>query len=193
MLTPEQREFKTAHINLLAPPSGRRPQLVAALEALHESWDRQREIRIVEVGSTRDLRPIACIADGWSSRVFAWYVATVNGIFYSVDTDPRATEAVREVVGEWRPWLRAETKEGRAFLGNHKAPIDLLYMDGPSDADVHLAIWEAMKIRPRFVLFDDVSGEQYVPKGTKAIPAMIRAGYQLLWHRDRMALLRWPS
>lgn len=193
MLTPEQREFQTKHINMLAPPSGRRPTLVATLEALHESWDHKHEVRIVEIGSSRDLRPIGCIADGWSTRVWCWYAAQVNGIVYSIDTDPRATEAVREIVGEWKPWLRAETRQGQAYLANHKAPIDLLYMDGPSDADIHLDMYAVMKIRPRLILFDDVSGAEFVPKGTKAIPAMIKDGYELLWHRDKMALLRWAK
>lgn len=191
MLTPTQREFQTAHINLMAPPSGRRPGLVAALEAVHESWDRTREMRIVELGSTRDTRPIACIADGWSSRVFAWYCANVNGMLYSVDMNPEATEAVRDIVGEYRPWLRAQTKDGKSFLANYRAWMDLLYMDGPSDAQFHLDAYRGMKVRPRFVLFDDVAGAEFVPKGTTAILAMCQDGYELVWHRDKMALLRW--
>lgn len=190
--------LRTEHIHLLAPPSGRRDTLVAALELLHETNVPGQEVRIVEVGTSRDLRPSACLADGWATRVFAWYAAQVDGRVISIDPEPHANACALRIVGEFAPWLIQQQLLAQDFLAGFRARIDLAYMDGPHRDDttdpggVHLAMYRAAfgacpEGPPRFVLFDDADA-----KGGDAIPAMQEDGYTLLWTRDNQALLQWP-
>lgn len=183
--------LRTDDIHLLAPPSGRRDTLVAALEVLHK-LALPGETRIVEIGTTRDLRPIACLADGWATRVFAWYIAQVHGRLFVVDTDAFAIACAKEVVGPYLPWMRWRQGTGEGLLADHIDPIDLLYMDGPAAAQPHLDMYRALQVRPRLVLFDDV-GPDFGPKGSLAIPAMLEDGYQLVFHEKAQALLRCPA
>lgn len=190
--------LKTENIHLLCPPSGRRDTLVAALEELHRTNQAGQEVRIVEVGTSRDLRPSACLADGWATRAFAWYCAQVNGRVISIDPEPHANDVARTIVGEFRPWLVQQRMLAQDFLGGFKPRIDLLYMDGPHtddhihSAEVHLLIYRALLQRPRFVLFDDIANSTtWEVKGELAIPAMLEDGFELVFARQHQAFLRW--
>lgn len=189
--------LRSEHIHLLCPPSGRRDTLVAALELLHQTNAPGEEVRIVEVGTSRDARPIACLADGWATRVFAWYCSALpdgQGRVISIDPEPHANAAALRIVGEYAPWLVQHQMFAQDFLGGFKPRIDLLYMDGPHTDDhihsatVHLEIYRALLKPPRLVLFDDVD-----VKGAEAIPAMLADGWEQLWTRDNQALLRGPK
>ena len=86
------------------------------------------------------------------------------------------------------------------------APIDLLYMDGPADPGMHLAVYRGLRSPPRFVLWDDIilptdapgrwprwppKGDfpRWAVKGELAIPAMLEDGYRIVFERERQVLL----
>jgi hypothetical protein len=187
----------TEHIHLLAPPSGRRDTLVAALELLHAMAIPHPFI--VEIGTSRDPTPAGCLADGWGTRMFAWYASQVEGSVVSIDPAWKACRSARQVVADLATWVTIRQEYAEKVLPTLKERIDLLYMDGPHGADysfsarIHLEFYRALNAPPRLVLFDDIKTPDYGVKGTLAIPAMIADGYELLWVRGVQALLRWPE
>ena len=50
-----------------------------------------------------------------------------------------------------------------------------------------------MGCRPWLVLFDDILGGDFRVKGELAIPNMLADGYELVFRRERQALLRRAS
>lgn len=191
-----------------APGSGRRDTLVAALEALFARTP--ESAHIVEVGTSRNASPAAELADGWGTRMFGWYAAQTNGRVTSIDTRPQALANARKVVGPWGgPVTFVQGRAEDVVAG--RAPIDLLYMDGPSDAQVHLDIYRALPEPAALVLWDDIVLESDPPgrwpkwppkgtwewpkwaiKGTLAIPEMLEDGYRIRFARDRQVLLEAP-
>ena len=184
------------HIALLCPPSGRRPALVAALEALHR-WHLarpQQEVLIVEVGASRDGRwPYGCLADGWSTRCWCWYASAVgNGRVLTLDPDINALDTTKRICGEWWPFLVIRKAKAQEAMGLITRPISLLYLDGPSEADTQLSCWRNVlpDCRPPLVLIDDCHGDGYSPKGTLVVPVLLRGGYEIAWRMDGMILLQ---
>lgn len=193
-----------------APPSGRRDTLLSALEALHDATD-GGSCHIVEVGTTRNLRPRAMIYDGWATRLFAWYAHESGGRLTTIDTNQRAIQASKKLCQQWASavtWVHGDARTALAGIDS----IDLLYMDAVSEPTMHMEAWQALTCRPALVLWDDIvtpgdmcpgaepgevkpfppPGEtrQWAVKGALAIPAMLSDGYQVVFARDRQVLLR---
>ena len=184
-----------------APQSGRRRTLVLALQALHE---RAPGGLIVEVGTSRNPNRSAMLADGWATRVFAWYAEQTGGSVISIDNNPRAIQSAMRICGRYADRVRFVRARAELVVGGLEP--DLLYMDGPSDAAVHLAVYHALRHTPRLVLWDDIilpgeTGPKWPPrgrhapyavKGELAIPAMLDDGWTLLWAEGRQVLMEAP-
>lgn len=173
-----------------APASGRRSTIVQTLELLYDATG-GGPARIIEVGTLRDARAAACAADGWSTRIWAWYAQQVGGRVISIDPDPSALNAARTVLGtQYRGVVRFVRRYATDVIGQF-LPADLLYLDGPPEPETHLEIWDAVESAPPdFVLFDDIlDADTFAVKGALAIPSMLAAGYRLTFVRDRQALL----
>jgi len=189
--------MKTEHIHLLAPASGRRDTLVAALEALHELG--VEHPYLVEIGTSRDPTPAGCLADGWGTRMLGWYASQTEGAVVSIDPAWKACRSAHQVVGEFASWVTIRQEYAEKVLPTLSRRIDLLYMDGPHGNDyafsarIHLEFYRALRCKPRLVLFDDIKDPTFGVKGTLAVPAMIADGYELLWVRGVQALLRWSD
>lgn len=176
-------------IDAYAPKSGRRATLVNALERL---YDRRPEgAHIVEVGTTRNLSPQACASDGWATRVFAWYADGTGGRLTTIDNRTSALKTARALCGAWSDSVEFVCGDALGHIADMNG-IDLLYMDGPADAEFHFRLYRALASRPPLVLFDDILDLSYRVKGETAIPAMLRDGYFLRFLRDRQALLGVP-
>lgn len=166
---------------------------------------------IVEVGAARSVRPHALIDDGWATRVFAWYSAETGGRLTTIDPDRRALRCAHELTAPWSSsvdYVQDAAERRLAAFGS----IDLLYMDGPSDAVIHRRAWDALRCRPRLVLWDDIvtpghpvpgappqkKYKQWPPpgdlppwavKGADTIPLMLGTGYSIVFGLDRQVLL----
>jgi hypothetical protein len=181
-----------------------------AMERLHEITD-GGPCTIVEVGAARNLRPHALIDDGWATRVFAWYAAETGGRLTTIDPNRRALSCARQLTAPWSAAVDYVQDAAERRLAAFGA-IDLLYMDGPSDATMHRRAWDALRCRPRLVLWDDIVTpghpvpgappqkvyKQWPPpgnlpewavKGALAIPAMLEDGYTVVFAVDRQVLL----
>jgi len=173
------------------PANGRRATFEATLETLHEKCG-GRPVNIVEIGTSRNTIPAAMLADGWSTRVWAWYAAAVGGAVTTVDVAETSMASARVICADYHHCVTFVVADGADWLTHYGSPIDLLYMDGPGDSAFHLACIAALVERPKFILFDDVcptsewkAGGSDDPLGTKAktaIPRLLSGGYQLLWH-----------
>lgn len=189
-----------------APESGRRATLVEALEELHKLVPEQAHI--VEVGTARNLSPEACTNDGWATRVFAWYATETGGRLTTIDNRRLTMGRSREVCGGWADVVTFVCADAVVFADELRG-VDLLYMDGPSDAKMHLGLYRALPEHPRLVLFDDIVlpgepvgvwpkwppegvTEQWAVKGALAIPAMLEDGYRIVFAKGRQVLLQAP-
>ena len=203
-----------ADIERLAPASGRRSSLVAALEVV---WDRTDggPARIVEVGTSRNTSERAAQTDGWATRVFAWYAHNVGGRLTSIDVKPRAIVNARSIVGKYGAPVRFVLGDALRLLPPILAshPAVLLYVDGAVDAAWNLALWNAIlpQDRPPLVLLDDVIGDgpwtgpcaspswyaaaerPWGPRGTLLVPELRKQGYDLCCIRDHQILLSRPA
>jgi hypothetical protein len=193
-----------------APESGRRATLVRALELLHDARAGQPSV-IVEVGTSRGIIPLACITDGWATRVFAWYASQAGGKVLTMDIQERAIRAARQLCAAWEQSVEFLVASADDVLPT-LTQIDLLYMDGPADAEDNLRIYRSLPFLPRFVLWDDVIGWEswdpgplklapprwyeaaqqhrpWAPRGTLAIPVMETDGYRIVFHEEHQVLL----
>jgi len=106
-------------------------------------------LRIVETGTLRDPQPRARQGDGWSTLAWAEECARRGGRLFTVDANPEALAACREVTAAYaasivyvesdsvvflRLWSQALAVPGaRLCLDGavvEPRPIDLLYLDG---------------------------------------------------------------
>lgn len=176
-------------IDAYAPQSGRRSTLVAALERLYDR--KAKGVHIVEVGTARNLSPQACASDGWATRVFAWYAAGTGGKLTTIDNRASALKTARALCSEWSDSVDFVCGDALGHTADMNG-IDLLYMDGPADAEFHFRLYRALGSRPPLVLFDDIIDASYRVKGETAIPAMLGNGYGLVFRERRQALLAVP-
>lgn len=151
---------------------------------------------IVETGCARIEDNWA--GDGLSTLIWADYVNTFGGKFYSVDIDPKCVEFAKSKLA---PSDRVELvcQDSLEFLKEFKQPIDLLYLDSmdfcttgdPNPPQDH-ALAEAQIVSPillstSLMLIDDC-GLIHGGKGGKVVPylvndgpwAIAQYGYQIL-------------
>lgn len=146
-------------------------------------------VQIVEVGTIRDSRPSGAQGDGWALCFWGEYVRLFGGRVTSIDSDSEAFAHARKVAKPWLQYIDFIVGRGEDVLSTLSV-INLLYLDGPPDAEPHLRMWEALRVRPLLVLFDDIlESRDFTVKGTLAIPRMLTDGYRLIFVRGRQALL----
>ena len=134
---------------------------------------------IVEIGVIRDPRPIAKNADGHSTVRWA---ASPHRV-YCVDTDQRALNITRSLIGE--PYnVSLHCEDGLQFLVGFPHSIDLLYVDGPDPDEGGQEFAERIVVNApmasRSVILIDDCDFQDNGKGKYAIPAAEKIGFQLL-------------
>jgi hypothetical protein len=174
-----------------APESGMRETIVAALKLMHE---RTPAAPIVEIGTSRNKKPHAMMADGWATRVFAWYAAEAGGSVVTIDPRRVAIRASEEICAPWKRVVRFVCDDA-VTVAPSLPQAGLIYMDGPGGIGLHLRIYRALAHRPGLILYDNVPvwplGD-YKGKGSRSIPAMLEDGYRLVWQRAGQALLEAP-
>lgn len=175
------------------PPFGRIQGFSRALELL----DKKKNPVIVEVGTTR--RRSNWLADGYSTPLFAWYIARTGGELYSVDIEPEAARLCREIIAEFdipMEGVNLVTADGIEFMHSLEQKVDLLYLDGWDysmfDTDegfderlaseqAHLECYLAAEphlARGGIVLVDDVfETRSWLGKGRRLIPYLIARKY----------------
>ena len=104
---------------------------------------------------------------------------------------PQAQACIDLICGEWGHKVQLINECAEDVIGG-LTDIDLLYMDGPADAEVHLAIYRALKCVPPLVLFDDILDDAFNVKGALAVPRMLEDGYRVVFRREWQALLTAP-
>lgn len=160
-----------------APLSGRRDTLVHALELLHER--KPEGAVLVEIGTTRSAQPRAQRLDGWATRLFAWYARETAGRVIAVDPTLEAIEAAKRVCGDLQPHVEFVAERGEVWAQGYRGDVDLLYLDGPNQAQAHLDVYEHLRDQPLVVVVDDVIDEQYGPKGRLVVPHLLERGYEM--------------
>lgn len=193
-----------------SPASGRRSTLCEALEHLYVETS-GGAVNIVEIGASRNCSDAAMLSDGWSTRVWAWYVSRVGGRVHTIDVNGRALINARSICGPWAEHVDFHLGSAEKVLPRLE-PADLLYMDGPADAELHLHCYRACRVPARLVLFDDIIGNgpwtgvgdvpswyqdaeadrPWAPKGTLAVPAMLDEGYSIIFDRQHQLFLQRP-
>lgn len=188
-----------------APLFGRRETILRTLQLL---WRRQPgPVNIVETGTTRSAAGL--LGDGWSTVAWAWYVRQVGGRVWTVDIDPAAHEACRQIVARYAEVVDHVVADSVAFLSDWVATshrsVDLLYLDSLDFDDRNLStqhcLAEVEAIRPALstealVLFDDTesNGDRTVAswhgKGELAVPALVVAGFEVVFSCARQTLLQ---
>jgi hypothetical protein len=178
----------------LAPESGRRDTLIAALKRLHEI---EPGGRIVEIGTSRNASDAALQSDGWATRMFGWYALQSGGSVVSIDPNPRAIRNACLICADYGALIDFRcmpSEQAVLSLG----PVALLYMDGPSRTDVHIDTWRALDQKPPLVLIDDVAswppGEDWTGEAplTFMITTLLAEGYREVFTEGRQMLLEAP-
>lgn len=183
------------------PPFGRVQGFTRAMELL----DKKDNPVIVEVGTTR--RRDNWLADGYSTPLFAWYVARYGGEFYSVDISPDAAKLSGELLDEFEiPGENTHlvTEDGIGFMNGLTKPVDMIYLDGwdyslydteqafderLASEQAHLECFLAAEphLAPgAIVIIDDVlETRSWMGKGRRLIPYLIARRY----HMDPVSLV----
>lgn len=183
------------------PPFGRVEGFTRAMELL----DLRKKPVIVEVGTTR--RVGNWLADGYSTPLFAWYVARYGGELYSVDIEPEAANLCTEIINEFDIPTESTflvTDDGIGFLKKFEKKIDFLYLDGwdyslfdteqafderLESEQAHLECFLAAEpslAQGAIVLIDDIlETRSWLGKGRRLIPYLIARRY----HMDPVSLV----
>lgn len=146
---------------------------------------------IVELGASRDLKPVAEMADGWSTKKWANTSCEVH----CVDPDPKAIAVSKQLAGDS---VNYHCCGGMEFLNSFGKVIDLLYLDGP-DADKNgqefsaAALLAAPMNDYAVILIDDCdlwpSRWAGRGKGELALPIALELGFHVHKDNDRQVLL----
>lgn len=183
------------------PPFGRIQGFTRVMELL----DAKHDPAIVEVGTTRRIGN--WVADGYSTPLFAWYVARYGGTLHSVDIEPEAARLCEGIIKDYgipMDKTRLVTADGIAFLDSFDGLIDFLYLDGwdyslfdteeafderLASEQAHLECFLAAEphlAKGAVVLIDDVlETRSWLGKGRRLIPYLMARKY----HMDPVSLV----
>lgn len=173
-----------------------RPYIMSAIDLVK----RIKGKTIVEVGCMR--QPLThslnefvprCCNDGHST---AFWGATGLDV-HSVDINPGAVKIAATACASM-PNVKVTCADGIEFLKSFNGTIDLLFLDawdaikGVPYAEKHLEAFEAVqaKMAPSSMVLIDDTDLAWGGKGRLAIPAIIRAGYDLLLIGRQTLLMR---
>lgn len=181
------------HVNLRGKP---RPYLLSAIDLLKRIQGKT----IVEVGCMRqplnhplDVINPQCCNDGHSTAVWGSTGLSVH----SVDINPGAVKIAAAACAAM-PNVRVTCADGIEFLRAFPDRIDLLFLDawdavkGIPYAEKHLEAFEVVreKLSPSAIVLIDDTDMAFGGKGRMAIPAIIRAGFDLLTVGRQTLLMR---
>jgi hypothetical protein len=181
------------HVRVRGKP---RPFILSAIELVKKLQGKT----IVEVGCMRqamnhpmDAYNPMCCNDGHST-VF-W--GTSGLAVHSVDINPGACKIAAGAC-QALPNVTVTCGDGIEFLQKFEGTIDLLFLDawdavkGIPYAEKHLEAFEVVrgKMAPSSIVLIDDTDVAFGGKGRMAIPAIIRAGYDLLLTGRQTMLMR---
>lgn len=113
--------------------------------------------KICEVGSAIRLSKRCRIGDGWSTFHFARHVKHYNGRLVLLESNTgglsHLVKHIEPVVGESRLKFESDSETIKRTLAEHM--FDLVYLDGPEDADLTYE-WFGL-IKSGLVLVDDMA------------------------------------
>lgn len=173
-----------------------RPYLLSAIDLLKRIQGKT----IVEVGCMRqpmahgmDQFNPACCNDGHSTIFWGHGGLDVH----SVDINPGAVKIAAAECAKY-PNVKVTCADGIEFLKAFGGTIDLLYLDawdvikGTPYAEKHLEAFEVAreKLSPASIVLIDDTDVQFGGKGRMVVPAVIRAGYDLLLCGRQTMLMR---
>lgn len=144
----------------------RAAHLIPVLNALEA--EKQRPLRIVEVGS---IRGDHWRADGWSTLYIAEFIRSskYDHVFTTID---RKTEVVRRVLERNGVSTLVDVVEGQAqeVLQSLTGPVDFFYLDGASDANQQLREFR----RAKKIAADDAvfMTDDFDTKPTRILPVL---------------------
>lgn len=176
----------------------RAPTFFKALALLHARTNEiGRSPIIVETGCARIEDNWA--GDGLSTLIWADYVNTFGGMFYSVDIDPACIAFARSKISE-SDRVKLVCQDSLEFLKEFKDQIDLLYLDSmdfcttgdpnpPQDHAVREAQLALPLLTPKSLILVDDCGLIHGGKGGKVVPYLVNEGNWAIAHYGYQILL----
>lgn len=176
----------------------RAPTFLKALFLLHARTNEiGRSPIIVETGCARIEDNWA--GDGLSTLIWADYVNTFGGKFYSVDIDPKCIEFARSKIVE-TDQVKLVCQDSLFFLKHFDNNIDLLYLDSmdfcttgdpnpPQDHSLREAQVATPLLTSRSLILIDDCGLIHGGKGGKVVPYLVNEGVWAIAHYGYQILL----
>lgn len=154
---------------------------------------------IVETGVARHGR-LNCKGDGCSTIIFAEWIKGHEGLFFSVDIDPRAIDNAKKGLAELNPYAQITCQDSIEFLKNFDRTIDFLYLDSfdfeeqhPQPSQVHhlLEIHAAYPhlAQDCIVMIDDCD-LPHGGKGKHVIEFLLSQGWKIIAQGYQVLLAR---
>ena len=144
-------------------------------------------LQSVEIGTIR-AKPGEYVHDGGATITFAGIACATGGMLATVDINPEAIEHSKVWTQEYKDNVHYVLADGREYLKTCDFPIDILYLDGPTEnpknGDCVLGFSRECleivlpKMAPTsLVVFDDTTPGLWEDKATGCPPLLTAAGY----------------
>lgn len=143
---------------------------------------------IVETGTARFGRQ-NCQGDGCSTIIFAEWIRSHSGVFYSVDIDPKSLEQAKQGLEDLFPYATLICQDSVNFLHTFTQTIDFLYLDSydfninnPRPSQIHhlKEIQAAYShLAPDCIVMIDDCDLPHGGKGKDAIQFLLSRGWKI--------------
>ena len=166
--------------------------LLAEVVHLLNIFDEGVSLQIVEIGTIR-AKPGESVPDGGATITFADLARATGGMLTTVDISNDHIAYSKEWTENNSLYVNYVCEDGREFLKTFDGPIDILYLDGPTEKpenDDHVFGFSKAclenclsKMSPTsMVVFDDTTPGIWGDKAEGCPPLLLAAGYAP--HRD---------
>ena len=163
---------------------------------LREAAQRFSRPAMVETGCVREEEDFA--GAGFSTLLLGMFAAGHGGELISLDRSPRHCEFARETVACLGPGISVIEADSVSWLGAHRSPIDVLYLDSAESEQHGCAVQTLQEVQAAsgclqagsIVAFDDTcfAGGGFIGTGAFAVPWLMQQGWRVL-HSGHQTML----
>jgi predicted O-methyltransferase YrrM len=114
----------------------------------------QKPLKILEIGTSRDLNPSSHVGDGWSTIYWCEYIQKYGGKIITCDIEPEAIENCKKLTKKYTDSVDIEY-----YLGDGEELIDdsfnFFYLDGANDSRATYRQFKKINREQAYILVDD--------------------------------------